>query len=428
MGVFGCGKEPNVQYTSSDALLLHRCERMLTQIIIKDIFTPPVASRIYVYPSLAAYEASRFISYSSSSIAQRLNGFSNAMPRPEPDKQYDFTVSAIKAFSTTAQVLIFSKAVMEDFANQILQELKPRTNKETFLRSLEFGQKVAEAIIQRISSDNYRETRGMERFEVKMGEPGRWVPTPPDYADAVEPHWRRMKTMVLDSPSQCTVGDPPVYSERKNSVFWNELMEVYEGVNKISDEGEEMNILTFWDDNPFVSRHKGHLMFQDKKMTPGGHWMAIVRIMSQHENQGLFQAAQSYALTSIALYDAFISCWDTKYRTVRLRPETVISSHIEKDWHPHLVTPPFPAYTSGHSTISAAAAEIVTHIFGDQVPFTDSTELEFGLPVRSFKSFREAALEASLSRVYAGIHFRSDCDKGNEQGSKVGKLVLSKLK
>jgi membrane-associated phospholipid phosphatase len=123
-----------------------------------------------------------------------------------------------------------------------------------------------------------------------------------------------------------------------------------------------------------------------------------------------------------------LSCWEAKYHYARLRPETVISETIEKQWHPYLVTPPFPAYTSGHSTISAAAATILTNVFGDNQTFTDTTEVAYNLPIRSFKSFQEAALEASESRILAGIHFRSDCVNGHQQGKKVGNWVLSKLK
>jgi hypothetical protein len=169
-------------------------------------------------------------------------------------------------------------------------------------------------------------------------------------------------------------------------------------------------------------------MFQDKKMTPGGHWLSICRLISIQKQADFITTARAYAFTSVALFDAFISCWELKYETNRVRPETVITQKIDKNWHPHLVTPPFPAYTSGHSTVSSAAAEMLTYIYGDGVAYTDSTELEYGLPVRSFTSFKQAAQEASMSRVYAGIHYRSDCDKGNEQGKKVAEVVLRKIK
>jgi membrane-associated phospholipid phosphatase len=100
---------------------------------------------------------------------------------------------------------------------------------------------------------------------------------------------------------------------------------------------------------------------------------------------------------------------------------------IEPTWTSFIQTPPFPEYTSGHSTVSSTAAEILTALIGDNFSFTDSSELEYNLPVRSFKSFREAASEASVSRVYGGIHYRSGCDNGNKQGKELAKLILNKL-
>jgi membrane-associated phospholipid phosphatase len=163
-------------------------------------------------------------------------------------------------------------------------------------------------------------------------------------------------------------------------------------------------------------------------MTPGGHWLAITQLFLTQHNASFYESLKTYALTSLSLYEAFISCWEAKYHYIYVRPETVISAKLDKQWHPLLITPPFPSYTSGHSTVSAAAAEVLTGIFGDNQNFTDTTEKEYGLPVRSFTSFRQAAGEASMSRVYAGIHYRFDCEKGNEQGKKVGQFVLNKVK
>ncbi len=410
--------------TLSDVEYLHKAQKKLTDIIVTDIFTPPVASRVYVYPLLAAYEAGKFSQANASSITGQLKGF-DKMPTPEAGKEYDFAVAAIKALCATAPKVVFSVKDLANFETQTLEELKSRSSEEVFNRSIAFGQSVSDAVIKCLVMDNYKETRGMERFDVK-NTLGRWVPTPPDYADGVEPHWAKMKPMLMDSASQCRAAVAAPYSEDKKSAFWKEVLEVHEISKNLTEERE--NIITFWDDNPFVSRHKGHLMFQDKKMTPGGHWLAICQTFLKDRKVGFYESLKAYALTSLALYEAFIACWEEKYRSARVRPETVISAKIEKEWHPHLVTPPFPSYTSGHSTVSAAAAEVLTHLFGDNQAYTDETEKEYGLPVRSFKSFREAALEASISRVYAGIHYRSDCEKGNEQGVKVGKLVVGKLK
>ena len=190
---------------------------------------------------------------------------------------------------------------------------------------------------------------------------------------------------------------------------------------------EQTDITLFWDDNPFVSQHKGHVMFQDKKMTPPGHWMAITQKACKMKNADAVTSAKAYAYTSVGMYDAFISCWYVKYSTVRIRPQTAIQRLLEEKWTSFIQTPPFPEYTSGHSTVSSTAAELLTHLFGDNVAFTDSSELEYNLPVRSFTSFRQAASEASVSRVYGGIHYRSGCEAGNKQGKKLAEVILSKL-
>jgi len=169
------------------------------------------------------------------------------------------------------------------------------------------------------------------------------------------------------------------------------------------------------------------VMFATKKFSPPGHWMNIVGIASKNAGADFATTVSVYAHTSIALFDGFISCWDEKYRSLYVRPETVINDKLDANWHPYIQTPPFPSYTSGHSTISAAAAEVMTRFFGDTLAFTDTSLLEFGIANREIKSFREAAQEASLSRLYGGIHYRFDLDSGNVAGKKVGKVVVDKL-
>ncbi len=416
-------QSPNAKPTVllSDVEYLHRAEKKLTDIIITDIFTPPVASRVYVYPLLAAHEAGRFTQQNAASLCATLKGF-DAMPNPTAGQKYDFVVAAIKAFCTTAKKVIFSVKEIEAFENETLMALKTRCSEEEFNRSVAFGEQVAAVVIKRLASDNYKETRGMERFEVNPKIIGRWQPTPPDYADGVEPHWAKMKPLLMDSSGQIRAAVAAPYSEKPTSAFWKETVEVQQIAKTLTEEQED--IVRFWDDNPFVSRHKGHLMFQDKKMTPGGHWLAICQTVCKEKKVDFYNTLHAYSLTSVTIYEAFISCWYEKYKSVRQRPESVISAKLEKEWHPYLVTPPFPAYTSGHSTISAAAAETLTALFGDNYGFTDETEKEYGLPVRSFTSFRAAAKEASISRLYAGIHYRSDCEAGNAAGIKIGALVV----
>lgn len=135
-----------------------------------------------------------------------------------------------------------------------------------------------------------------------------------------------------------------------------------------------------------------------------------------------------YASIAITLADCFISCWDEKYRSKVIRPETYINQHIDPDWVPLLQTPPFPEYTSGHSVVSAAASVILTKFFGNNFSYTDSTEFEFGLPARNFTSFQNAAEEAAISRFYGGIHYMPAINNGLLEGKKIGMFVMGKLR
>lgn len=405
--------------------LPHQMIKKLTDIIVVDIFTPPVASRIYANCSLAMYEALRYQEKSSTSITARLKGF-DTMPVPAEGKKYNYAIAAIQAFCETAKKVTFSAAEISAYQDSMITVYSNGLDKEIIDSSISFGQQVSNTIAKRLGKDNYKETRGMERFEVKTADKSRWVPTAPDYADGLEPYWYKMMPMGLDSSSQIEAASFPAYSEDKNSDFYKEVKEVYDISQHMTDE--QIDIALFWDDNPFVSKHKGHVMFQDKKMTPGGHWMAIAAKACKLKNANAVLSARAYAYTAVALYDGFISCWYVKYKSTRIRPQTAIQRLIDEQWISYIQTPPFPEYTSGHSTISASAAEMLTHLFGDNVAFTDSSEHEYNLPVRSFTSFRQAAQEASISRVYGTIHFRSGCENGNVQGKKVAAAILEKLK
>lgn len=404
--------------------LPHQLVKKLTNIIVVDIFSPPVATRIYANTSIALYEAIRFNDEGSASISAKLKGF-EPMPVPEKGKTYNFSIAAIQSFCETAKKVTFSAPEITKYQDSMIAVYASGLDEEVVKQSIAFGQQVADVVAKRLGKDNYKETRGFDRFEVKTDDETRWVPTLPDYADGLEPHWPKMLTMAIDTSSQIQADPYPAYSKDTTSDFFKEMKEVYTISKNRTDE--QTDITLFWDDNPFVSQHKGHVMFQDKKMTPPGHWMAITQKACKIKSANDVTSAKAYAYTSVGMYDAFISCWYVKYSTVRIRPQTAIQRLLEEKWTSFIQSPPFPEYTSGHSTVSSTAAEMLTHLFGDGVAFTDSSELEYNLPVRSFKSFREAALEASVSRVYGGIHYRSGCEGGSKQGKKVAAVVLTKL-
>lgn len=422
IAVISCSEKTSEEQKNKE--LSHQLVKKLTDVIVVDIFTPPVASRIYANCSLAMYEAARFGDEKYPSIAARLNGF-DSMPLPDNGKQYDFSIASIQAFCETAKKVTFSAPEITQYQDSMIKAHGNGLDEEVIKNSVAFGQKIADVVAKRLSKDNYKETRGFERFEVKTDDPSRWVPTLPDYADGLEPHWYKMMPMALSKYDEVQADSFPAYNTDTASPFFRELKEVYD-ISKNRTE-EQTDIAIFWDDNPFVSQHKGHVMFQDKKMTPPGHWMAITQKACKDHGADDIASAKAYALTAVGMYDAFISCWYVKYNTVRIRPQTAIQRLIEEQWVSFIQTPPFPEYTSGHSTVSSAAAEILTSQFGDNQAFTDSSELEYNLPVRSFASYRKAASEASISRVYGGIHYRSGCENGNKQGKKVAEVVLKRV-
>jgi len=415
--------QPKLEMDFEDGELIHSAMQQLTDIIVYDIFSPPVASRIYSYASIAAYQAMLPAHPEYESLEGQIRGLEN-MPQPEADKQYNHAVAGVHAFLTVGRALIFSEDKMEAYQQQLYDKFERALDGDVYENSMTYGQLVADRVLEWADKDQYKQTRTFPKFTVK-DEPGRWQPTPPDYMDGIEPHWSAIRPLVIDSAQQFKPAPPTPFSLEEGSQFYNEMMEVYETGNNLTDEQEE--IAKFWDCNPYVSHHQGHVMFATKKITPGGHWIGIAAIASRQSNASLMQATEAYAFTSVALMDAFISCWDEKYRSNLIRPETVINQHVDPDWTPLLQTPPFPEYTSGHSVISASAATALTHIYGDNFAFLDTTEVMYGLPAREFNSFKEASEEAAISRLYGGIHYMPACSVGVIQGRKVGNFVVNNL-
>ena len=399
-------------------------EDQLTQTIIYDVFTPPVASRIYVYSSIAAYEAIRHAKQGAPSITEKLNGFEK-MPLPAVNKKYDFNLAATVAFFKVARnVKVFSVDSLDAYENGVYANYKQHLDEMVYADSKAFGDTIAAVVLKRAKTDGYAASRGKAKF-LGSNEPGKWRPTPPDYLDGVEWCWNTMRAMVLDSASQFKPALPPAYNPNSGSVFHNMVKEVYD-INK-NLTAEQKQIAKYWDDNPFVIEHAGHMSFGNKKITPGGHWMGIAAQIIQQEKADPVKAAQTFALTSIALYDGFIACWDEKYRSNYVRPVTVIKDLIDKDWMPFLQTPPFPEYTSGHSTITASAATVLTKLYRDNLAFEDSSDYQYIGMKRKFNSLHEAAAECSISRVYGGIHYVISVNTGAEMGKQVGGLVVKKI-
>jgi hypothetical protein len=420
-------KQNNGDYVkfTSDPLLYSRTVKQLNDVVLNNNFPPMIASRNYAYANIAAFECVAAGDSNYVSLSGQLRQMP-AMPRPAV-LPVDYHLAALLAFVKVGNAVTFPEGVLMDYYQELKDKADSAGMPSNMLKNtVAYADTVAASIMKWSKGDNYAQTRSSEKYTVTTEE-GRWVPTPPAYMPGLEPHWCDVRTLVLDSATQCRPPGAPKYDmKNQKSVYYKELMEVKNLVDSLTDE--QKHIADFFDDNPFKLNVNGHLMFGTKKFSPPGHWMNIVGIAAQKANADFNATVASYAETAVAMYDAFIGCWKIKYESNMVRPETVINKYVDPNWRPYIQTPPFPSYVSGHSVVSAAAAVVMTHHFGENFAFTDTSELEFGIPNRSFKSFEDAALEASWSRLYGGIHYRSDLEHGNEMGKKIGEIIVRRLR
>lgn len=401
--------------------VLHNLNTLLVNTVMEDLFTPPVASRIYVYPHIAFYECIKNADAALPTLAGKLNGLKNV---PAVVNGTDHFIAACLSFSYVAQVMVGSEYKFENWRNSFTDSLK-NTKDSIFLKqSTAYGKTVADTIIAWSKRDNYLKSRSLMRNVIGKKQ-GDWQPTPLDYAQGLEPNWNTIRPLTLPKASALSPKEKLIFNMAKTSVFYKTMMETYR-IGKNLDSAQKATAL-YWDDNPNVSKLSGHLNYFIHKISPGGHWMMIAQQACEKQNVAVTKAAQIYALTGTAVFDAFISCWDEKYRTNLIRPITIINRVVDAKWEPYIQTPPFPEFTSGHAVTSHAAATILTAFLGERFEFTDSIEIPFGNTARTFKSFYEASAESSMSRVYGGIHYPVTAIISAQQGIAVGKHILKML-
>ncbi len=425
--LISCTNKPVPETYFDDAYTYCKIVKELNEVVKHVGFPPIVASRNYAYANIAAYECiaggypNEYIS-----LGGQLNGL-KSLPLPDTSKKIDYEFASLLAFSKVGEAVTFPEGSMKEYVDSLKQLVKDKgMPDDMFMNSVHYADTISKAILAWSKKDNYAETRSAPRYTV-IDTPGRWVPTPPAYTSALEPHWNEIRPMVMDSADQFLPPRPyPFDIKDKNSNFYKEMMAIKNAVDSLTPD--QMHCAQFWDDLPGKLNVAGHVMFVTKKFSPPGHWMNIVGIAALKSKANFKKTVAAYALTSIAMFDGFIQCWDEKFRSNYIRPETAINKYVDPEWRPLLETPPFPEYTCGHSTVSASAAEALTKSFGDNFAYTDTSELEFGIANRSFPSFRAAAIENNWARFYGGIHFHHSCIISTEFGKKVGDLVVDKLK
>ena len=417
-------------------------------------FSPPVAARLTAYAGLALYEGIRGADPDAPSLGGRVRGL-GVMPEPGPDP-YDWTVVAAETERRVITGMIEEYALPSTMVQidtiaevQIDRRRAIGVDSATVTRSVAFADEIAEVILDRARNDGFRETRRLD-YDLPRG-PGIWVNTTtleeyaplsasaasqfvrrdnpsaslvpgsanarqmvldrPSGADELlgdinpiaplEPYWDRVMPFGFEEFATCAPPEPLPWSDDPDSDFRAQAQTVYD--TSVSLTPEQRTIALFWADNPGASG------------TPPGHWVSIIAQLIPQLDLDPVPAARVFALTAMSMHDAFVSTWHEKYQWMVERPVTYIRREIDPEWDATVVTPPFPEYTSGHSVVSGAAGEALTRLLGE-VAFADSTHITAGLAPRPFANFMEAAKEASMSRLYGGIHYPMAIENGVPQG------------
>jgi hypothetical protein len=382
-------------------------------------YTPPVASRAFGYTGITLYEAVVAGMPQYQSLVGQLNELTE-LPQPESDTTYHWDIVANSALAEITRQLFATAteenlAAIEELYQTAAAEFEGSVDADVLERSVEYGQTIANAIFIWSMTDGGHEgyhTNFPTDYVAPEGA-GFWLPTPRSNGEtpqsAMQPYWGQNRPFVLQSGEECMPDAPPEYSEEPESAFYLEAREVYDTSQTLTED--QRAIALFWADDP------------GQTATPPGHSISILTQVLQQEEASLALAAEAYARVGMAVADAFIGCWNAKFVYNLARPVTVIQEWMQPDWMPMVNTPPFPEFPSGHSVQTAAAAVVLADMFGDEYTFTDHTHDERDMVARTFTSFSAMAEETAMSRLYAGIHYRSAIELGLEQGYCIGEQV-----
>lgn len=423
IGIAGCTSRQQKEPVLT-AAAINQVMTQMTEVMIHDITNPPLAARFFSYACLAGYEVVAQNNPAFKSMQGVLKEYP-ALKKSDSIQQYNVSLSALLAMLETAQKMQPSGKLLAAYEQQFLDSCRRLGfDEEVINNSRRYAVAISKKILAYAKADHYNKISNYARY-TPIDKEGYWYPTPPAFLPAVEPYFNTVRTFAIDSCSQFLSPPPVAFSSGKKTAFYKLMLQNYTEGKDVSTE--HRIIAAFWDCNPFAIQDDGHLIMSRKKISPGAHWLGITGIACEKAGKRFEESMQIYTWVSVGLMDAFICCWDEKFRSNRIRPETAIRKYIDPQWQPVLQTPPFPEYLSGHSVISSCSATILTHFFGNNFSYTDSVEVAYGLPPRQFTSFQQAAQEAAISRFYGGIHFMDAIDNGLVQGQKVGNWLIGKI-
>lgn len=375
---------------------------------------PFLMARRFAYAAISAYESIVPGLPGYQSIAPQLNGLSG-LPTTTSGQTYYWPACANAALAAMNRnfypnASAASKASIDSletlFTNQFL---KNRTADE-LNRSADFGKKIAAAVFDWSKTDRYDDATP---YTVPVGT-GLWVPTPTAFAPPVGTNIGKARPILLNSDAGADQGPPTAYSEAPNSAYYAQGKEIYDQVQNLTTE--QRTIALFWADNP------------DGKSFSSGHWLSILNQMLLARQPKLDMAMTAFVQMSIALSDAQISIFKSKYLYNTMRPVTYVRAVLNQPtWNSVIPTPPFPEYPSAHAVQSGAMSKTLTMLFGANYKFTDNSYNLVGFSPRSYNSFEDAATEAAYSRFYAGIHYRKTNETSLLQGKAIANNVAQKL-
>jgi hypothetical protein len=377
-------------------------------------YSPPVASRSFAYFGITTFEAIATGSKDLKSLAGQVRDL-KPVPQREAGKTYDDSVVLNAALADAARNFFThtgptGQRALASMEKKMAAKVSEGVPADVVARSVAHGKAVADHILAWSTSDGGAEVENMGfplKYALTPG-PAHWVPTSTIAQQQLPllPEWGKNRTFAIPDGATCPLPPPLAYSEDKNSEFYKEAKQVYDVVN--TSTPEQRAIARFWSDDPMLSP------------TPPGHWISIAMQVFEHEHADIEKMVETQALLGIAVADGFIGCWDAKYKYDLVRPITYIRRTMDKRWEAILITPPFPEYPSGHSSVSGAAAVVMSKLFGDHYAFEDHTHEADGLIPRKFGSFWDAANEAGISRMYGGIHYWHAVELGLDQGRCIG--------
>ncbi len=401
-------------YTKETQLLADWVELLYFH-IKHEIIGPTEAGRIFAYFGITTYEALVNGMPNYQSLGGRLNEFA---PPPTPPNQsmYWPAVMVEANYAVASNVLSFYISGKDTSLKNLRdkQIASFSIDEASLKQSLEYGRNLGFFINEWMETDHFEDIKFKEfRSPSREGDPAYWTPTDINM-EPLQPFWKDIRTMVLDGVKSCHLPQPFPYSEDPNSDFYKYALEVLENDKNLTEE--KKNIALFWADCP------------GETATPAGHWMFIACQLIESKKLNLEEAAILLGMVGVAIQDAFIQCWYTKYEVNLVRPKTYIQEVMDHpNWEPYVFTPPFPEYASGHSVVSSAVANVLSHLLGDAIAITDSTHARIGLAPRKYTSIKAMAKEAAYSRMYGGIHYLYAVEDGVKQGECVAEQIISKL-